>query len=176
MITGSGSVVIPIGSDLNSYTSDGVFTVPYDATAATISNMPLVASGRLIVLGRPYEAYKLQVYISSSNAVILYARNYNNGTWTSWKVINIDASLIIHTNTATTSASGTASFTTTYNTNEYMCLSVVTTAAVSGVILLPYKYGDAANGRWGLQAVSSGSLQPIANTSVSYVAVMYKYA
>lgn len=84
--------------------------------------------------------------------------------------------IIVHTGTATTSAAGTASFATSYPVTEYSCLSVAANQAVSGYMLIPYKYGDAANGRWGFKALISGTMAAIANTSISYVAILYKYA
>ena len=82
---------------------------------------------------------------------------------------------VLHTGTVTTSTSGTASFSTTYNTSEYACLSVWATGAVDGCFLAPYKYGVAAGGRWGFVAKTSGSLNPIASTSIAYAALLYKY-
>lgn len=84
--------------------------------------------------------------------------------------------IIVHTGTATTSAAGTASFSTSYSVANYACLSVMAVGAVQGYLLLPYKYGDAADGRWGFKAAVSGTLAAIANTSISYVAIFYKYA
>ena len=74
---------------------------------------------------------------------------------------------VLHTGTVTTSAGGTASFSTTYNTSEYACLSVWATGAVDGYFLAPYKYGAAAGGRWGLIAKKSSTMDAIASTSVA---------
>ena len=48
--------------------------------------MPRSASGRLIVVERT-SVYITQLYLPSTSAEIFYVRNYNNGTWTSWKEI-----------------------------------------------------------------------------------------
>lgn len=82
---------------------------------------------------------------------------------------------VLHTGTATTSASGTASFSTTYNTSEYACLSIWATGAVDGYFLAPYKYGAAAGGRWGFIAKKSATLEAYASTSVAYAALLYRY-
>ena len=55
-----------------------------------------------------------------------------------------------------------------------MCLSVVASGAVSGYMLIPYKYGDAANGRWGFKAIQTGTMSAIANTAIAYRAVMMR--
>ena len=82
---------------------------------------------------------------------------------------------VLHTGTVTTSASGTAAFSSTYNTSEYACLSIWPTGAVDGYFLAPYKYGAAAGGRWGFIAKASTDMSPKASTSIAYAALMYKY-
>lgn len=168
-------VEILSNSDLNNYIEAGTFFVYSDAVAATISHMPRVASGTLMVVFRAdSNGYVQQFYFPTSSVPKIYQRNYNSGTWTEWG--EIPTNVFVITGTRTTSSSGTIDFAETYNCNEYMCLSVVATGAVSGYVLIPYKYGDAANGRWGFCAVASGSLAKIASTSIAYAAVMMKYA
>jgi len=166
------------GDDLNNYKGKfGAWFVSTDSDASGISNMPRAASGTYVRLhrGNPQSTYyDVEFYFPTSSPTTIYTRNYNAGTYTSWVLLVTD--IFIHTGTVTTSAAGTASFTTTYNTNEYMCLSVTCTDAVSGYMLLPYKYGDAANGRWGLKLQNSGSGAAITNTQINYTAAMWKYA
>ena len=77
---------IPNNSDLNDYKTAGVFAVSSDSSAATITNMPRSASGKLIVLVRGNNAaFVQQKYITTSATYIEYVRNYNNGTWTAWE-------------------------------------------------------------------------------------------
>lgn len=172
-ITGAPTVAIPANSDLNDYWNrPGTYYVLTDAIATTILNMPRPASGTLIQINRSGSPqYSLQIYITTSAIPKIYMRVYNAGTWSDWLM---QAHYEVHTGNATTSAGGTASFANTYTVDEWACASVAATDAVSGYLLLPYKYGDAANGRWGLQAVLSGSLQPIANTNINYIAVMIR--
>ena len=166
---------IPQNSNLNDYRTAGTYYVQTDAIAATVSNMPRSASGTLLVIYRSNKnTYLQQFYLPTSTIRKIYTRTYNNGTWTSWGEIPTD--IFVITGTRKTSAAGTTDFAETYNCNEYMCLSVVATGAVAGYILLPYKYGDAANGRWGFQALTSGDLSTIKSTSIAYAAVMMKYA
>ena len=147
--------------------------VDSDVIAGQITNIPRTASGRLIVIPAfsDNSGYVEQFYIPSTNANLLFTRKYSS-SWGAWELL---CKYIVETGTATTSSSGTASFVNTYNTNEYACLSVFTTEAVSGRILLPYKYGDAANGRWGFKCIGSGEYSPVASTSISYVAIMCRY-
>ena len=79
------------------------------------------------------------------------------------------------TGTVTTSASGTAALSQTYSTAYWGCLTIMVTDASVGYMLIPYKYGDAAGGRWGLKAILSGNMTPLANTSVTYTAIMFRY-
>lgn len=80
--------VIPNNSDFNDYYMPGVSRVPSDASAATMSNCPYAASGKLIRLARTTAAsngYTMQLYIPSSGAQHIYTRNYNAGSFTGWK-------------------------------------------------------------------------------------------
>lgn len=79
-------IVIPNNSDINTYTTPGVYAVASDASASTMTNMPRNASGKLIVIVRGNNlVYIQQRYIPTSSAYIEYVRNYNNGTWTAWE-------------------------------------------------------------------------------------------
>ena len=181
LITTSQELVndIPANSDFNNYRTGGTYKVASDVIASTMANIPRSASGRLIVIPQGGISYVAQMYLPTTEVPVLYIRFFYVSAWSSWRTVTLgydEGWISVITGTVTTSTSGTASLAQTYNTNEYACLSIMTTAAVSGYLLLPYKYGDAANGRWGFKAVQSGTLNPIANTSISYVAVMYKYA
>lgn len=171
-LTGEPQTRIPSGSNLNNYTTAGTYYVYSDSDATNISNMPQPASGTLFCVYRSNSSsYLMQIYVTTSSVQRVWTRLYNNGTWTQWLR---NGGHIVITGTVTTSSGGTASLQETYNTDEWMCVSLVATGAVSGYILTPYKYGDAANGRWGFYAGYSGSMSPIANTSISYRAVMLK--
>ena len=87
----SSTTQITTGSDLNNYTTGGTYCVPFDSVASGISNMPRSASGRLIVVERT-SVYITQFYLPSTSAEIIYIRNYNNGTWTTWKENNFGTS------------------------------------------------------------------------------------
>ena len=170
------STAVPSGGDFNDYyNKPGTYEVPSDAVAATISNIPRAASGTLIHLDRGAgTAYGIQFYIPTTSLILIYVREYNNGTWTAWTRLTTMDTFFLHSGTATTSAGGTASFEESYATNAYACLAVFTVSAVSGHLFLPYKYGDAANGRWGFKALNSGTMSALANTTVNYVALMMK--
>lgn len=76
---------IPANSDFNSYTTAGTYYVNSDADAGTIAHIPRSASGTLFVINRAVGNYKTQYYITTSSAEIIFVRNYNSGSWTSWK-------------------------------------------------------------------------------------------
>jgi hypothetical protein len=174
--TGGYISIIKAGDDLNDYTSAGAYIIPSDAVASQVLHAPRSASGRLIVIYNGNSDYYLtQIYLPTTSTTSIYVRTRAAANWSAWQTFAMDK-YVVHSGTATTSSVGTASFANTYNTNEYACVSVFTASAVSGYLLLPYKYGDAANGRWGFKAVVSGTMNVIASQSVSYVAIMYKYA
>jgi len=80
-------MAIPADSDLNSYKTEGVYYVQLDSTASTISNVPIIRVGKLIV-ARTTSAntYLIQTYYANASTVI-YVRWYNpNGdSWSEWK-------------------------------------------------------------------------------------------
>ena len=172
-ISGQPQWIIGSNSDLNDITDPGSYYISSDAAATTIANMPRSASGSLHVISRgDSNYYAVQIYIPTTSYPITYYRLKSGTSWTSWSVLG---EIIVDTGTVTTSSNGTASLGQTYNCDQYMCLSVVCPDAVSGYILIPYKYGDAANGRWGFKAVTSSSLSAIASTQMSYIAILYRY-
>ena len=71
-------------SNLNNYTTAGTYWVMSDGDAATIANMPRVASGTLYVVNRSRGNYKTQIYYPTTSINLCYSRNYNNGSWTDW--------------------------------------------------------------------------------------------
>lgn len=86
LIAPNNRTTIPNDSDINTYTTPGVYAVMSDASASTITNMPRNASGKLIVMVRGNNTvYLQQRYIPTASAYIEYVRNYNNGTWTVWE-------------------------------------------------------------------------------------------
>lgn len=170
LMTGAPKSKISSGSNFNNYTTAGTYYVYSDSDAANISNMPQSASGTLFCVYRGNSSsYLMQIYVTTSSIQRVWTRLYNNGTWTQWLQ---NGGHIVITGTVTTSSSGTASLQGTYNSDEWGLVSISAVGAVSGYILIPYKYGDAANGRWGFFACYSGSRNPIVSTSISYRAVM----
>ena len=169
-LTGEPQTRIPSGSNFNDYTTAGTYYVYSDSDAANISNMPQSASGTLFCVYRSNSSsYLMQIYVTTSSVQRVWTRLYNNGTWTQWLQ---NGGHIVIAGTVTTSSGGTASLQETYNTDEWGLVSISAVGAVSGYMLIPYKYGDAANGRWGFFACYSGSMNPIASTSISYRAVL----
>lgn len=88
LIVPNNRIVIPNNSDINTYTTPGVYAVESDASASTMTNMPRNASGKLIVIVRGNNlSYIQHRYIPTASAYIEYVRNYNNGTWTAWEYL-----------------------------------------------------------------------------------------
>ena len=79
--------VIPDNSDIHTYTTPGVYTISSDASAATMTNLPAAASGKLIVMARQNSSYIVQIYIPSTSTIAMYATFYNGSTWTAWDMV-----------------------------------------------------------------------------------------
>ena len=167
-------ILIPAGSDINNYKTAGTFIVPSDSTAAQISNMPLPASGRLIVMNMTTSSYMVQEYYPTTAAPLKYIRNYNNGTWTNWERVALNSDIpVIKTNsfTGTTSGSGNVS---KAHANKVIVLSAWTD--VSDRIVTPFPGAGAVLAgqyTWWFQVFSDNSSHSvIANTSVT---IYYAY-
>lgn len=75
---------IPDNSNLNNYTTEGVYYVSSSTHAATILNTPLTDSGfRLIVQSDGLSNYYHQ-WILPNNSKTFYARVRNASTWSAW--------------------------------------------------------------------------------------------
>ena len=79
----AGCVHIPENSDLNDYTTPGLYSCWANATVATIANVPNTAAFSLVVLQTAGVIQIFREYGYGSNANE-YTRRYYNGTWTSW--------------------------------------------------------------------------------------------
>ena len=78
-----GCVHIPENSDLNDYTTPGLYSCWANATVATIANVPNTAAFSLVVLQTAGVIQIFREYGYGFNANE-YTRRYYNGTWTSW--------------------------------------------------------------------------------------------
>ena len=78
-----GCVAIPENSDLDDYTTPGLYFCPANATVATIANVPNTAAFSLVVLQTAGVIQIFREYGYGLNANE-YTRRYYNGTWTSW--------------------------------------------------------------------------------------------
>ena len=80
---GKGCVAIPENSDLNDYTTPGLYYCPANATVQTLANVPVTGAFSLEILQAAGVIQILREYGYSSNANE-YTRRYYNGSWTTW--------------------------------------------------------------------------------------------
>ena len=87
----TGQTEIPADSDLNNYKACGVYKISSGAIAATVSNIPVALSGKLLVIANTNAAsdqlWKTQIYLPNhESALYLRSSSDNNGTqiWLSW--------------------------------------------------------------------------------------------
>ena len=77
-------VVIPNGSDLDTYTAAGIYYVSNSTNAATILNIPVGGSGFKLLVRYLSAANRLeQTYLKPNQPEYIYRRT-NAGTWSSW--------------------------------------------------------------------------------------------
>lgn len=82
------AISIPSGSNLNSYTTPGLYYNPSNAQVQTMTNRASNYSFSLIVTKHAGVSQLWTDYSSSSHNI--YHRNYYNGTWGSWKLLSMD--------------------------------------------------------------------------------------
>lgn len=95
-----GALTIPQGADLNDYTDPGIYAVPNNAVAGTLTHSPTSHGGRVVVvsaLGRRYTASTTNIYIRQIYETYdgtIYQRRADSSTgWAnlSWKNWNVFA-------------------------------------------------------------------------------------
>lgn len=153
MITGDYSTrpVIPNNSNIHNYKTAGVYSIPSDAAAATMTNLPRAASGELIVVNQGSNLYMTHIYIPTSDVPMIYTETlYNNSTWSEWA---ISAQVFVTSSSKTASAAGNFSHTFTKN--------VLVLAAYTGkqdTFITPYAPKDTGAGgatQWWFHAQSA---------------------
>ena len=161
-VTGENATKIPSNSDINDYGTGGAYIIQTDAVAATISNLPRNASGRLIVVpefsDRGY--YVNQFYMPSTSYSNIYTRKYDNSAWKEWCQL---ACVKMKEDTYTTSGGGNI------NTGFYVSGTVVLAAIVidrsDTIAHVSTWSGQGANASWGLH-ITDLTMAPVASTSV----------
>ena len=78
-----GCESIPENSDLNDYTTPGLYFCPANVTVQTLANVPVTGAFSLEILQAAGVIQILREYGYSSNANE-YTRRYYNGSWTTW--------------------------------------------------------------------------------------------
>ena len=78
-----GCELIPDNSDLNDYTTPGLYFCPANATVQTLANVPVTGAFSLEILQAAGVIQILREYGYSSNANE-FTRRYYNGSWTTW--------------------------------------------------------------------------------------------
>ena len=82
---------IPVNSDFDNYTTNGIYNVASNANSATMSNIPVARAGKLVVMRVAGNNYVTQLYLTYNETNYndgLYRRAYNGDSgsqsWTSW--------------------------------------------------------------------------------------------
>lgn len=78
------AINIPENSDLNNYTSPGIYKCALNATATTLTNCPDVVAFSLVVLENTNSGISQFISTYATNAPKVYLRNKYNNTWGSW--------------------------------------------------------------------------------------------
>ena len=84
---GYSATNIPSNSVLSTYTTPGVFRIPSEAVAQTISDNPYKTGGSLVFVISAYNNGNYVVQISISTAGLYARRKATSSTFASWKSI-----------------------------------------------------------------------------------------
>jgi len=74
-------------ADINSYRTPGNYKIASASIAATVSNLPVSAAGRLIVATTFHTSRFIQIWLTATGATIAY-RYGDNSSWSSWNIVN----------------------------------------------------------------------------------------
>jgi hypothetical protein len=100
------AIAIPSNADFNTYVTPGNYKVTAFAIAQTVSNIPVVLAGRLIVLTTTANSSPVQIYIA--NNASCYIRIKVGDDWRTWKALTDEGSaFVLNTLSATVIADGT---------------------------------------------------------------------
>ena len=80
---------IPANSDLNTYTTEGVYRIAPDATAITITNIPQGTAGKLIIVkgvasDGNVDKYKEQFYLTYTGNIYKRYTTNSGSSWSEW--------------------------------------------------------------------------------------------
>ncbi len=162
-VSGENAQLIPANSNMNNYGTGGTYIIQTDAVAATISNLPRSASGRVIVVPEfaDHGYYVNQFYLPSTSYSNIYTRKYDNSSWKDWCQL---ACVKMKEETYTTSGGGNI------NTGFYVSDTVVLAAIVINrsdtIAHVSTWSGQGTNASWGLH-ITDLTMASIANTSVT---------
>lgn len=89
---------IPSGSDLNTYTTPGVFSSASASVSGTLINTPITSCGfRLVVEYIGGSSYIRQTIISRTTKCKTYKRYKNTNSWYDWQVVLTDGNVADYT-------------------------------------------------------------------------------
>lgn len=84
-------IAIPANSDLNDYTSLGIYTVGSNSIAASIANIPASFGGRLEVIATiDNSQFVKQVYTCNESDGLVYTRRQLSNGWSSWTLLTAE--------------------------------------------------------------------------------------
>lgn len=90
-LTGAGTK-IPADSNLNDYTTPGVYYVQSGTIAASVTNSPVTDSGYKLIVSHTYSTTRAfqMAFAATGNGIYYRGYNYNSGTptWTEWKFLS----------------------------------------------------------------------------------------
>lgn len=80
---------IPANSDLNTYTTEGVYRIAPDATAITVTNIPQGTAGKLIIVkgvasDANVDKYKEQFYLTYTGNIYKRYTTNSGSSWSEW--------------------------------------------------------------------------------------------
>ena len=83
-------IMIEGGTDLNDFTTPGMYFNPSDAVTATIVNVPIAHAFSLLV--EKHAGYKQTFTVYGDNFMQMFVRNYDGYSWSPWYKISLGTS------------------------------------------------------------------------------------
>lgn len=157
-------LLIPDGSDLNDYLTEGNYKIASASSAQTIANIPDKLSGRLTILSTSMAGRYLQVFCANSSDAREYIRFYDGEEWGMWKkTARLDDVEEAKKNSLALSAATALTIGANEDFNNYTTpgnFKVLTASVANTVVNIPDRL--------------AGRLTVVSNTENSYVIQQYE--
>jgi len=144
---------IPTGSDLNTYTTTGLYFCQTNAIAGAGTNFPVANAGKLEVVTRNGDTNTIyQTYHTYQAVNTVYTRARFGGTWSTWALLTNDATLTTGLNNKLTIGGDAKGTTVSVGTTDAQTFQVIAGGATKA------QFASGTTTFFGATAIINGSL------------------